>query len=222
MVYSELAQKLGAALNISEAEAERRLESAREIGVLTAAEIKRMEKRNELLEEARMIAEQVNATKEKTKDTTSDLADMTKLWVNDLARGLADAIVNAKDLGDVLQSIAKQIASSALQKLIGKLFGFADGAAFSGGKIIPFAKGGIVNRPTIFPMAKGAGLMGEAGPEAIMPLKRGADGSLGVQSEGGGGTHITMNINAVDSRSFVEMMRSNKHKRWNPSSLKTS
>ena len=52
--------------------------------------------------------------------------------------------------------------------------------------------------------------MGEAGPEAIMPLKRGADGSLGVQSEGGGGTHITMNINAVDSRSFVEMMRSNR------------
>jgi len=43
-----------------------------------------------------------------------------------------------------------------------------------------------------------------------MPLKRGADGSLGVQSEGGGGTHITMNINAVDSRSFVEMMRSNR------------
>lgn len=210
--YSELAQKLAAALNISEAEAEKRLESAREIGVLTAAEIKRMEKRNELLEEARMIAEQVNATKEKLKDTTSDLADMTKLWVNDLARGLADAIVNARDLGDVLRSIAKQIASSALQKLIGGWFGglFADGAAFSGGRVVPFAKGGIVTKPTIFPMARGMGLMGEAGPEAVMPLKRTADGSLGVQSEGGGVTHITMNINAVDSRSFVEMMRSNR------------
>jgi TP901 family phage tail tape measure protein len=211
-VYSQLAQKLASALNISEAEAEKRLESAREIGVLTSAEITRMEKRNELLEEARMIAEQVNATKEKIKDTTSDLADMTKLWVNDLARGLADAIVNAKDLGDVLQSIAKQIASSALQKLIGGWIGglFADGAAFQDGRVIPFAKGGIVTKPTIFPMARGMGLMGEAGPEAVMPLKRGADGSLGVQSEGGGGTHITMNINAVDSRSFVEMMRSNR------------
>ncbi len=58
-------------------------------------------------------------------------------------------------------------------------------------------------------MAKGMGLMGEAGPEAIMPLKRTADGALGVSGEGGG-THITMNINAVDSRSFVEMMRSNR------------
>jgi len=211
-VYSELAQKLASALNISESEAEKRLESAREVGELTAAEIQRMEKRNHLLEEARLIAEQVNATKEKIKDTTSDLADMTKLWVNDLARGLADAIVNAKDLGDVLQSIAKQIASSALQKLIGGLFGglFADGAAFAGGRVLPFAKGGVVSRPTLFPMAKGMGLMGEAGPEAVMPLKRTADGSLGVQSEGGGGTHITMNINAVDSRSFVEMMRSNR------------
>lgn len=210
--YSELAQKLAAALNISETEAEKRLESAREIGVLTSAEITRMEKRNELLEEARMIAEQVNATKEKIKDTTSDLADMTKLWANDLARGLADAIVNARDLGDVLSSITKQIASSALQKLIGGLFGglFADGAAFAGGRVLPFAKGGVVSRPTLFPMAKGMGLMGEAGPEAVMPLKRTADGSLGVQSEGGGGTHITMNINAVDSRSFVEMMRSNR------------
>ena len=210
--YSELAQKLAGALNISEAEAEKRLESAREIGVLTSAEITRMEKRNELLEEARMIAEQVNATKEKIKDTTSDLADMTKLWVNDLARGLADAIVNAKDLGDVLQSIAKQIASSALQKLIGGLFGglFADGAAFAGGRVLPFAKGGIVDRPTIFPMARGMGLMGEAGPEAVMPLTRTTGGKLGVQAEGSGEMNITMNINAVDSRSFVEMMRTNR------------
>ena len=52
--------------------------------------------------------------------------------------------------------------------------------------------------------------MGEAGPEAIMPLKRTSSGDLGVQAEGGGGTHITMNINAVDSKSFVEMMRTNR------------
>jgi phage-related minor tail protein len=101
-----------------------------------------------------------------------------------------------------------------LQKLIGKLIGglFADGAAFQGGRVIPFANGGIVDRPTIFPMAHGMGLMGEAGPEAVMPLTRTAGGELGVKAEGngGGGTHITMNINAVDSRSFVEMMRSNR------------
>jgi hypothetical protein len=77
---------------------------------------------------------------------------------------------------------------------------------------VPFARGGIVDRPTIFPMAHGMGLMGEAGPEAVMPLTRTAGGELGVKAEGNGGgeTHITMNINAVDSRSFVEMMRTNR------------
>jgi TP901 family phage tail tape measure protein len=209
--YSELAEKLSAALGISGEEAERRLESSREIGELTAAEVKRAEERNALLEEARRISEQISEKTGEIGSKTSELGDMTKLWANDLARGLADAIVNARDLGDVLQSIAKQIASSALQKLIGGWIGglFADGAAFSGGRVLPFAKGGVVSRPTLFPMAKGMGLMGEAGPEAIMPLKRTADGALGVSGEGGG-THITMNINAVDSRSFVEMMRSNR------------
>jgi lambda family phage tail tape measure protein len=71
------------------------------------------------------------------------------------------------------------------------VLGFAKGGAFSGGKVTPFARGGVVNRPTIFPMANGAGLMGEAGPEAIMPLTRGPDGKLGVA---GGGTSVNVNI----------------------------
>lgn len=62
----------------------------------------------------------------------------------------------------------------------------ANGNVFSGGNVIPFARGGVVNRPTLFPMANGAGLMGEAGPEAVMPLRRGANGRLGVEMHGGG------------------------------------
>lgn len=58
-----------------------------------------------------------------------------------------------------------------------------NGLALNNGSIMPFANGGIVNRPTIFPMKKGSGLMGEAGPEAIMPLSRGSDGKLGVRSQ---------------------------------------
>lgn len=46
--------------------------------------------------------------------------------------------------------------------------------------------GQVVNKPTMFAFASGAGVMGEAGPEAIMPLKRGSDGKLGVQAAGGG------------------------------------
>ena len=62
---------------------------------------------------------------------------------------------------------------------------YAKGGAFEGGsEVQAFAKGGVVSRPTTFPMTGGqTGLMGEAGPEAIMPLKRGSNGKMGVQVE---------------------------------------
>ena len=66
----------------------------------------------------------------------------------------------------------------------------------------PFAKGGIVNKPTMFAYANGGtgrfGLMGEAGPEAIMPLSRGSNGKLGVQSSGGVG-NVVVNVDASGS-----------------------
>jgi hypothetical protein len=78
------------------------------------------------------------------------------------------------------------------------LIGSANGNVFAQNGIVPYAKGGIVDRPMVFPFAKGIGLMGEAGPEAIMPLKRGADGKLGVAG-GGGGTSVTVNVDASGS-----------------------
>ena len=89
---------------------------------------------------------------------------------------------------DIYQQMVAQRAASTIMSFLP----FANGGAFSGGKVTPFASGGVVSRPTLFPMANGAGLMGEAGPEAIMPLKRGKDGKLGVE---GGGTTIVQNIN---------------------------
>lgn len=73
---------------------------------------------------------------------------------------------------------------------------FAKGGYFNKG-IMAFAKGGmftnsIVNEPTLFKFAKGTGLMGEAGPEAIMPLKRDSQGNLGV-SGGGQKTEVVIN-----------------------------
>jgi lambda family phage tail tape measure protein len=77
---------------------------------------------------------------------------------------------------------------------------FANGGTFANG-IQPFASGGIVNSPTLFKFANGGamrnGLMGEAGPEAIIPLKRGRDGKLGVA--GGGGTSVVVNVDAKGS-----------------------
>jgi lambda family phage tail tape measure protein len=62
----------------------------------------------------------------------------------------------------------------------------ANGNAISSGNVIPFARGGVVTRPTLFPMASGAGLMGEAGPEAVMPLRRLPSGRLGVEAGSAG------------------------------------
>ncbi len=74
-----------------------------------------------------------------------------------------------------------------IAKAIGGLFGggslFAMGGAFAqAGEITAFARGGVINQPTVFPFSKGIGLMGEAGPEAILPLRRGPGGRLGVDA----------------------------------------
>lgn len=171
-----------------------------------------------------LVVEWLNKTLETTQETSKGLVFSAEEWVEALSSGLADAIVQGESLVDVLRNIAKQIASMAikgvLSNIFGKLFGLnANGNVYGSSGLVPFAKGGVVGSPTIFPFAGGVGVMGEKGAEAIMPLKRNSQGKLGVvasgsdnqgNSEGSGSTHITMNINAVDSRSFVEMMRTNK------------
>lgn len=66
-----------------------------------------------------------------------------------------------------------------------------------------FANGGVVGGPTVFPMRDGrTGLMGEAGPEAIMPLRRTSSGRLGVEvagGAGGGSTQVNVTVNADGS-----------------------
>ena len=74
----------------------------------------------------------------------------------------------------------------------------ANGGAWDSG-VQMFAKGGsftnsVVDSPTLFKFAKGTGMMGEAGPEAIMPLRRGPDGSLGVQAQGSSGSNVSVNV----------------------------
>lgn len=71
----------------------------------------------------------------------------------------------------------------------------ANGNAFAGGRVIPFATGGVIGGPTTFPMSGGrTGLMGEAGPEAIMPLRRGPNGRLGIEAAGNGGAEIVVRL----------------------------
>lgn len=144
-----------------------------------------------------------------------------------VSSALAGNKVSWKDWGvSVLNMIAKvalqMAAVNAVSGIFGSFAGSLGGAAagassssnaFSSGaysNLTLNAKGGvydspdlskfsssIVSSPTMFAFAKGAGLMGEAGPEAIMPLTRAADGSLGVRAlstdSGGGGATISVN-----------------------------
>lgn len=94
-------------------------------------------------------------------------------------------------------------SSDLLRSLTNKILGFSQGGVLSQRRVVPFANGGVVSTPTLFQMAGGgSGLMGEAGPEAIMPLSRGSDGRLGVQGAGASPVNITMNIQTRDAESF--------------------
>ena len=145
----------------------------------------------------------------------NDLSGLGQKFGRTMTRSFAGAVTSGRKFSDVLRSMAlslsKQALSSAIKPLgnaigglFGNLLGSANGNAFSAGRVKPFANGGIVNSPTLFPM-RGAstGLMGEAGPEAILPLSRGADGRLGVRSGGTGGqVSVTMNISTPDTQGF--------------------
>lgn len=124
--------------------------------------------------------------------------------LNDALKTVANTIV------DTVYSIAMKPVTSALggflaqslSSVMGAGMPFAAGGAFSQGKVMPFAKGGVVSNPTTFPMRGGHGLMGEAGPEAILPLARGPDGRLGVQGAGGRTVNVVMNIATPDVQGF--------------------
>jgi len=104
--------------------------------------------------------------------------------VTDAFRSMARDVIKELYRILVVQQIVNQ-AKTAIQSLSGFVYN-ANGNAFNNGKIIPYANGGVVGSPTMFPMSGGnTGLMGEAGPEAILPLKRGPNGKLGVESSGG-------------------------------------
>ncbi|HWV55565.1 MAG TPA: phage tail tape measure protein [Pseudorhodoplanes sp.] len=129
-------------------------------------------------------------------------------------RSLSDAFTQgvngSRGLDDVLKSLYLRLSDIAL-RLAFKPLENALTAGFSGlfagtggaGPVQAFASGGIIGTPTYFPLRSGgAGLAGEAGPEAIMPLRRGPDGRLGVAATGSAAASITVNIATPDADSF--------------------
>ena len=165
-----------------------------------------------------MTPETTDALSSRVSELRGEMQDLSRLadmFGTRLVTSLASAVIHGRSLSDTFRGLAMSLANQALSQalrplgnlvgnLLGNVFANANGNAFSAGQVVPFAAGGIVNSPLLFPMRGGTGLMGEAGPEAIMPLTRGADGRLGVQSASGGGrpVNVTVNVQTPDVQGF--------------------
>jgi len=141
------------------------------------------------------------------KEVLDDLEQRSRSFGSALTGALASATRGGKGLEDVLRSAGLRLTeialSAGLKPLEGLLGSAISGLAGSLGGATAFADGGVVSAPTYFPMDGQTGLMGEAGSEAILPLKRGADGSLGVASSGGGAAiNVVFNVTSPDAQSF--------------------
>lgn len=122
-------------------------------------------------------------------DANAQIQNVTSATLNGFSSQLVETLTGGEaNFKDFTRSILKMLAEIAIKMTIVKGF-----EAFGFGSVTPNANGGvyntpglsaysgqIVSKPTLFPFARGAGLMGEAGPEAILPLRRGIDGKLGV------------------------------------------
>lgn len=156
--------------------------------------------------------------------TGKDVATLEKGLSRGLRRAFDGVVFDGLKLSDALTTVAQSLSNSAYNAavkpvtdhfgglltqgvtgLVQGILPFANGAPFSSGRVMPFADGGVVSQATHFGMRGGMGVMGEAGPEAIMPLARGPDGKLGVRAgggSGGGAPTVVMNITTPDAAGF--------------------
>ena len=153
---------------------------------------------------------------------TRELSTGANSFARAMTSAFATSVTGGKQFDDVLKSLALRLSdlsvrlafkpltsalSGSIDSLLSGLTGIGGtpstaSVAAASGAVKPFASGGVIGTPTYFPLiGGGTGLAGEAGPEAIMPLRRGPDGKLGVSGNGGGNS-ITVQIATPDVDSF--------------------
>jgi phage-related minor tail protein len=156
------------------------------------------------------------------KDAGREATGMSRSVSTSLTRAFEGLVFDGKSLSETFAGLGRSLSGSLLKQalgpvqnsigaavsggfgsILGKLSPFSKGGVIASGRVAAFARGGVVDGPTHFPMRGGLGLMGEAGPEAIVPLARSADGKLGIRGGASGGSvHVTMNISTPDAVGF--------------------
>jgi len=140
----------------------------------------------------------------------SVIADLSKIIIKQMMLNMLSSFMDGNPLAALFGGGGPKV-DKATTKALGEgvttfytggsgTLDYAKGGVFAKNGIVPYAKGGIVDRPTLFPFAKGVGLMGEAGPEAIVPLKRGKDGKLGIAGGSGGSTVVNVSVDAKGTK----------------------
>lgn len=210
---------------------QREINSLQEIIILNAQEgieTAELEKQLELWRQKKKAIEDVAQTVTEEvlleQQLWKDLGQIMEDGVGNAIKGLIDGTKTLKEAmldlwSSAISAASKYIVKLLIMKALGALTGggggflsgfggglfdtgspFAKGGVFKG-NVKPFANGDIIRGPTMF------GLAGEAGTEAIMPLKRGADGKLGVA--GGGGDNYNITIQAIDTQTGAQFLLDN-------------
>jgi len=202
-IFPELQAQVEAAMQQTKAYEEeiKLLDFALDKGMIT------QERYNQAVAQAQEVYGQAADAATNYEDILLKMANTTSDALGDAMMSIVDGTKSASDaFGDMVQIILKKAFELlVVNSIMNAIFGttgldikgyvprptlgggdFANGGVFSGGsQVTAFANGGVVGSPTFFPMSNGGvGLMGEAGPEAIMPLKRGKGGRLGVEVSG--------------------------------------
>ena len=140
-----------------------------------------------------------------------NFAEFTRSILADMARIIIRQAILKPLLGGIFNFGNGGVASGAATSGEVTMASFnAMGNAYGRNGIQKFARGGVVHSPQIFPFKNGIGLMGEAGSEAILPLKRTKQGKLGVESSGGGGNVVNVSVNASGTSAQGNTMKANQ------------
>ena len=177
------------------------------VAALELAIAKLKEARGESETVGKKIKESLQSAYKSATDLGTSLSSVAVNGVNGIADAFTELALTGKaSFADLTRSILADLTKIFMRMAVFEFLNFAFpglklktnavGNVYAQNGIQKFAMGGVVNKPTIFPFANGTGLMGEAGPEAIMPLQRAANGKLGVIASGGGTTNVTVNVDA--------------------------